>query len=206
MMQYYQIVSVLDAPEHDRMLVHSRLDIYLRNQFLGAGGNTEMVNIPSLLPDYAFHLVPQTPERSVIMLRSAAPLNLPGEKAHEIHLEKGAVIDISVLLCSHSKTAERDTNVVFSPRYINEHIQKRLAQAGFEAVTEEPRQMLVGAPKRYLMKRTKNTKGKTFSVYGYPLSGEVRVIDTELATSHFISGIGTKRAYGFGLIMEKDRR
>ena len=204
-MQYFQTISLLDAPEHDRMLVHSRLDIYLREQFLGLGANRESTSIPSLLPSYSFHLLPQSTERSVIMIRSTAPLNLPGEKLVNIHLSAGHELDISVLLCSHSKTTERNKENVFKPDYINDHIIKRLAKAGFESVSELPRSMLIGPPKRYLMKRTNNAKGKTFSVYGYQLSGKVRVVDPHLAEAHFVNGIGTKRAYGFGLVLNKER-
>lgn len=204
-MQYFQTISRLDAPEHDRMLVHKRLDIYLREQFLGTGATPEMTDIPELVPTYSFHLIPQTPERSVIMLRSATPMNLPGEKAFNINLAAGDVMDINVLLCAHSSKARRHKDIVYDPSYIDNHIQKRLAMAGFEPVSADPRSMLIGSPKRYLMKKVRNARGKAFSLYGYQLSGKVKVIDHELAAAHFISGIGQKNAYGFGMIMNRER-
>lgn len=205
-MMFYQTVTLLNAPEHDRFLVHNRLDIHLRKTFLGIGKQSHLTDIPDFLPAYAFHVSPQTEDKSVMMIRSAVPFSLAGEKLSDIAFAQGDEIDVSVLLSAHSKTTERDSQKALDSTYIGSHIANRLALCGFEPVGEVMT-LLKGKPRRYFMKKTKQQqRNKPFSLYAYALKGKVKVIDPELALKGFIEGIGNKRAFGFGLMMLVERR
>lgn len=204
-MRYFQAVMLLNAPERNRFGVHSQLDIHLRKRFLDQSRH-DLLGVPDFLPPYAFFLHPKSDTQSIIMLRLSERLGLPGEREHEIAFTRDDVIDVSVLLSAHSKTLAEDSGLAVDPRYIRRHIDKRLAMAGFGAIGD-PYRLLQGPPRRYEMEKERaDMRIKPFSLYGYPLSGKIRVVEPGLAVRGFIEGIGNKRTFGFGLMLLKERR
>ncbi|MFQ2915962.1 hypothetical protein ACK300_12535 [Aeromonas caviae] len=167
-------------------LVHQRLDFLLQERL----GN-------KLPYGWRRRAHPSVPTDSLIYLRTATPLNLPGEQRHELALKPGDVVMANVDLCVPVTVSSGDSNkkrhVPLTdenlPHVLARHCEKNGLHLQSHAASPQYREHY-------------GKKGQRFFLCCNPLSLIAEVQDVALTEQAIVYGIGLKRVFGYGLLSD----
>jgi hypothetical protein len=194
-MRYYQTTMVVTAESGNLHALHRALDSFVREQYLGAGAATLLRHEATAVPQYGFRAVPRDEDSSIVLLRSFQPIGLPDERELEISLEKGDRIHFQYLPCVSTKANQgRTTRLLPEESLAQEVIQPRLARAGLEA-----KQIEVRGVDKFDMRKP---QCKPFFLAGAHVRVDATVSEPDSAMAAFVTGIGHKTAFGFGLPLQ----
>ncbi|EBZ5771629.1 type I-E CRISPR-associated protein Cas6/Cse3/CasE [Salmonella enterica subsp. enterica serovar Redlands] len=179
-MIFYENALRMRFPHDEIYRIHQHLDTYIQEH---AGIKTP----------YSFKIVPGFASDSAILLRTVQPLNLPGERKHEILLKKEDVVQFSTTLAvmQREMTGNRRRQITPPPERLKEYISNRLVQAGFSVTS-----LVVGEPENVIIKK----RGRPILIPSTVLCATCAIRSVEEAEKALVYGVGRKRIFGFGFL------
>ena len=191
-MKFHQSILQIPVTASDLYRLHQNIDSKIRETYLGDAATSAMRHQREAVPDYSFRAVERRPGQSIVMVRSASQLHLPGEKALQSVIAQEGIVRFSTLMCVTSKL--RGRSFVKPEADIPEHvIRPRLERAGLGNAKIQ----LSGVEHLPVRK----PKGKAFTLAGGHTLVEAEVIDPQKFEDAFLHGVGSKTAFGFGFLM-----
>ncbi|EBZ5774915.1 hypothetical protein ACR20V_002512 [Salmonella enterica] len=146
---------------------------------------------------YSFKIIPETIHDSSILLRTAQPLNLPGEQAKEICLHVGDTLRFITTLAviRHEIVDGRKKQITPPPEQLESYIHMRLMRAGFGIQS-----LIVGEPDNIIVRKNRKKQDKPVLVPASVIHATCLVNIVEEAEKSLVYGIGRKRIFGFGYL------
>ena len=138
-----------------------------------------------------FEPIPNT-EQTLVQVRSAVALKLPGEKEVICNLKEGQNIAWQMNLCSLLSRGDKYHDCIDEQEAIEKLITPRLARAGFELVRADLVQ-------HQIMHGIKKKRGRAFFIPYWECAVEAVVRDVVEAEQAMVYGIGKKRIFGLGM-------
>lgn len=171
------------TPSIDAYRIHQQLDNLMRQGMCYA------------LPYCWHHQSSSVAGSSDVLIRSATPLTLPGQKVTQIELEKGMDITFTARVYAavalpHSNKGTRDATWEETLH----RLPKSLPRAGFELLCAT----LIGSEKYTVTKKGM----KRFFIPAQEVAFTVTVQDVALAEQALVYGIGKRKAFGCGLLRD----
>ncbi len=185
-MKYYESTLRLRIPSTDLYGIHQHLDFFIQEQ--------SKAKLP-----YSFLVQPGTGNDSRILLRTAQPIGVPGEK----HLSATFTEGQKITLCGSMAVVRRETvngrkREVTPPHHeLNEFIHYRLELAGFT-----PHHVGVYETKKNIIQKPdhRHQKGHRIVVPTTEFIATGNVASVEEFEQAFVFGVGRKRIFGVGQI------
>ncbi|MEM0550160.1 MULTISPECIES: hypothetical protein [Aeromonas] len=190
MIFYENSLKLRETPPAMPYVAHQRIDFLLQE------------TLKSKLP-YSWKRVahPDELNSTLVYLRTAAPLNLPGEKAREMSLRVGDMLLCHTNFCFQRKETvttpkgPKDRAVPLEADALPEVLHRQCEKAGLLLHSHS-----AGTAYRehYQKKRHK------FFLKVFPVSLVVEIRDVSLAEQAIAYGIGHKRVFGYGQLTDME--
>ncbi|EKR5521794.1 MULTISPECIES: type I-E CRISPR-associated protein Cas6/Cse3/CasE [Klebsiella] len=146
---------------------------------------------------YSFKIFPGTGDDSLLLVRTATALELPGEKKRELILSEGHEIKfITSMAIFHKGTkSEGRGRRQFAPSDEASYqlALTKLAKAGFK-----PGQIAVSGPK--IVHIDKGNAGRGFTLPVFTVQGTAIISNQQEAEVGIVYGVGPKRVFGCGFM------
>lgn len=180
-MIYYENALRMRLPHDDIYRIHQLLDTHIQEH-------------TGIKTPYSFKIVPEFASDSAILLRTVQPMNLPGERKHEIFLKRENIVQFSTTLAvmQREMTGDRRRQITPPPERLEEYIRNHLTNAGFSIIS-----LIAGEPENIIVKK----RGRPILIPAVALHTTCTVNSVEEAEKALVYGIGRKRIFGFGFLM-----
>ncbi|HCU0295891.1 TPA: type I-E CRISPR-associated protein Cas6/Cse3/CasE [Citrobacter sedlakii] len=180
-MIYYENALRMRLPHYDIYRIHQYLDTHIQ---VHAG----------IKNPYSFKIVPGFASDSAILLRTVQPLNLPGERKHEVFLNKKDIVQFSTSLAVMQREMAdgRRRQITPPPERLEEYIHNRLVNAGFSVIS-----LVTGEPENVIIKK----RDRPILIPAADLHATCTINSVEEAEKALVYGVGRKRIFGFGFLM-----
>lgn len=183
-MKYYESTLRLRIPSSDLYGIHQHLDFFIQEQ--------SMAKLP-----YSFTIQPGTGNDSLILLRTAQPIGVPGEKHRSVAFSEGEAITLSGTIAAvRRETVNGRKREVTPPRdELNAFVEYRLERAGFS-----PHHVGVYETKKLVVQKpdTHVNKGHRIVIPATEFLATGKVTSVEEFEKAFVFGVGRKRIFGVG--------
>lgn len=185
-MKYYESALRLRIASSNLYEIHQHLDYFIQEQ--------SHAKLP-----YSFLVQRGSGNDSRILLRTAQPIGVPGEKHRSVTFFEGQKFTIngSMAVIRRETVNGRKREIIPPPDQLNEFVQYRLERSGFS-----PHHVGVHKTERHVIKKPErnNLKGHKIVIPASDYTAIGKVICVEEFEQAFVFGVGRKRVFGFGLI------
>lgn len=190
MIYYENRLKLRETPPEQPYIAHQRLDYLLQER------------LKCKLPySWKRSIFPDEPNNTLVSLRTATPLNLPGEKAHELSLKVSDVLLCNTHFCFQRKETvttqdgEKVRTVPLDADALPDILQRQCEKFGFRLHSHSAGP----AYKEHFQK-----KRHKFFMKVFPVSLVLEVVDIALAEEAIAYGIGHKRVFGYGQLTDME--
>lgn len=183
-MKYYESKLRLRIPSSDVYGIHQHLDFFIQEQ--------SKAKLP-----YSFNIQPGTGNDSLILLRTAQPIGVPGEQHHSVTFAEGEVVTLNGTMAAvRRETVNGRKRELTPPRdELGAFIEYRLERAGFSphhVGVYETVKLIVQKPDSH------RNKGHRIVIPATEFLATGKVTSVEEFEKAFVFGVGRKRIFGVG--------
>ncbi|MEQ0318082.1 type I-E CRISPR-associated protein Cas6/Cse3/CasE [Klebsiella sp. GB_Kp051] len=183
-MIFYDNAFRLRIPHTSIYRIHQHLDFFVQER--------KGEKLP-----YSFKILPGTANDAQLLVRTASPLGLPGEKPRELTLSEGDGISFITSMAIFHKGSQKEGTGrrQYAPSDDKKHdlAVKKILNAGFE-----PDHIVVGGAE--IVHVGKGNSGRGFTLPLFTIRGTVVVSNKQEAEKAIVFGIGPKRVFGCGFM------
>lgn len=190
MIYYENRLKLRETPPTLPYVAHQRLDYLLQEK------------LQCKLPySWKRSIYPDEPSSTLVSLRTATPLNLPGEKPHEMSLRLGDILLCNTLFCFQRKEAvttaagQKVRSIPLDADALPAVLQRQCEKFGLRLQSHSAGE----AFKEHYQK-----KRHQFFMKVFPVSLVLEVFDVALAEEAIAYGIGHKRVFGYGQLTDME--
>ncbi|WP_042857923.1 type I-E CRISPR-associated protein Cas6/Cse3/CasE [Dickeya sp. NCPPB 3274] len=183
-MIYYDNALRLRLPHNEIYRIHQNLDFFIQ----------EKLNIKT---PYSFKSTPGTANDTLILIRTAQSLSLPGEVKKSINISEGDELEFisTMAVVKRENQGERKREVQPTPEELDHYVQGRIERSGFSVHF-----LNVSKSEIYSIKKP----GTKILIPASIVKSRCKVNSVELAENSIVYGIGRKRVFGFGFLSVMD--
>lgn len=182
-MRYFENAMQLRLNANHRYKAHQQIDTFIQERLA--------IKMP-----YSWHIspFPGADHYSLVRVKSAFPMQIPGELAKECSINTGQLLTFQCNFCSEIRVQEGEKTKAKTGSI--EEVEARLIKValknGLDICSVTPIEQSV-----FEIKKPNNPK---FNLGEVVFSVMARVVDVSLAEQVLVNGLGHKKMFGFGFI------